>query len=140
LTGAWLGYELPAAKTDPQPASLELTLENSAKKESGYEFRFRWRWNTKNAMLRVPETVSAEVPNFIDLRIIEMAVDPKDKTTGTFLVTSTKNTLPALYNIMITGRLMAEGERVDVYSPIMSFTLPADTEEKNANASAAVAR
>ena len=55
-------------------------------------------------MQRVPETISAEVPNFIDLRVIEMEVDKTDKNTGTFLVTSTKNTLPAVYDILISGR------------------------------------
>ena len=94
LTGTWLGEQLPAAITDPSPATLTLALEKSEKKESGYEFNFRWTWNTKNSMQRVPDTVSADVPNFIDLRVIGMAVDKKDPNTGTFLVTSTKNTCP----------------------------------------------
>ena len=141
LTGEWLGYQLPAAMTDATPANLDLSLEKSEKKENGYEFRFRWKWNVKNAMQRVPEIVTAEVPNFIDLRVIEMAVDKTDRNTGTFLVTSTKNTLPAVYNIGITGRLMTDGAPVDVYSPIMTFTVPAlETQEKPANATAAVAR
>ena len=93
LTGVWLGHELPAAMTDPTPANLALTLEKSEKKENGYEFRFRWTWNVKNSMLSVPENVTADVPNFIDLRVIGMEVDKKDRKTGTFLVTSTKNTL-----------------------------------------------
>jgi hypothetical protein len=140
LTGAWLGHELPAAMTDPTPATLALTLEKSEKKENGYEFRFRWNWNANSAM-SVPDTVAADVPNFIDLRVIGMAVDKSDSKTGTFLVTSTKNTLPALYNIMVTGRLMSGGAPVDVYSPILPFTVPAlESEEKPANASASVAR
>ncbi len=141
LTGVWLGHELPAAMTDPTPANLELKLENSEKKENGYEFRFRWTWNVKSSMLSVPENVTADVPNFIDLRVIGMEVDKMDRKTGTFLVTSTKNTLPALYNIMVTGRLMGGGAPTDIYSPIIPFTLPAlDPEEKPANASASVAR
>ena len=141
LTGAWLGHELPGAITDPTPATLALVLEKSEKKEAGYEFQFRWKWNVKNAMQRVPEEVNADVPNFIDVRVIGMAVDAKDKTTGTFLVTSTKNTLPAVYNIVATGRITSEGMPVDVVSPIITFTLPAnDSEEKPANASASVAR
>jgi len=141
LTGSWVGQELPTAMTDPSPANLALTLEKSEKKEFGYEFRFRWTWNVKNSMLRVPETVSADVPNFTDLRVIEMEVDKSDKNTGTFLVTSTKNTLPAVYNILINGKLMTEGSSVDVYAPIVTFTVPAlDPEEKPANASASAAR
>jgi len=141
LTGSWLGEQLPAAITDATPATLALTLEKSEKKEAGYEFRFRWTWNLKNSMQKVPDTVTAEVPNFIDLRVIGMEVDKDDKNTGTFLVTSTKNTLPALYDIIITGRLMVDGYPTDVYSPISTFTVPAsDPEEKPANASASVAR
>jgi hypothetical protein len=141
LTGVWLGRELPTALTDATPAQLVLTLEKSEKKESGYEFHFRWKWELKNAMQRVPEEVSTDVPNFIDLRVIGMAVDPKDKTTGSFLVTSTKNTLPAVYDIAVNGRVMAEGSTVDVVSPVVTFTVPAlDPEEKPANASASVAR
>jgi hypothetical protein len=141
LTGAWLGYELPAAMTDPTPATLALNLEKSEKKESGVEFRFRWTWNVKNSMQRVPEMVSADVPNFIDLRVIEMEVDKTDKNTGTFLVTSTRNTLPAIYDILISGRLMVDSSPVDIFAPIVTFTVPAlDPEEKPANASASAAR
>lgn len=141
LTGSWLGYELPAAMTDATPANLALTLEGSEKKENGYAFKFRWKWNLRNAMMRVPDTVTADVPNFIDLRVIEMAVDKQDRQTGTFLVTSTRNTLPALYNILITGRMTMDGAPTDVYSPIVKFNVPpVDPEEKPANASSAVAR
>ncbi len=140
LTGAWLGYELPVAITDPPPATLALKLEKSEKKENGYAFRFRWTWDVKNSMLRVPPEVTGDVPNFTDLRFIEMAVDKSDSKTGTFLVTSTKNTMPALYNILITGRVMVSGAPVEVVSPVMAFTLPAlDPEEKPANATAAAA-
>jgi hypothetical protein len=141
LTGPWLGSELPAALTDPTPATLALALEKSEQKEAGYEFRFRWKWDVKNDMLKVPDRVNPDVPNFIDLRVIEMAVDPNEPTSGTFLVTSTKNTLPAVYDIVVSGRMMADGAPVDVVSPVVTFTVPAvDSEEKPANASASVAR
>lgn len=141
LTGAWLGNELPVAMAPAPPAVLALKLETTEKKENGYEFRFRWTWKPADAMQTVPPTVSVDVPNFADLRIIGMAVDEKDKKTGTFLVTSTRNTLPARYDIGITGRLMISGQSQDIYSEIHQFTLPAlDPEEKNANASTAAAR
>jgi len=141
LTGAWLGHELPVAMTDASPATLAIKLEGMEKKESGFAYRIRWKWSVTNAMYRVPETVSTEVPNFIDLRVIEMAVDKTDRTTGTFVVTSTKNTLPARYNLLVSGRLMVDGAPQDIYSPVMTFDLPAlETEEKPANATAAAAR
>ena len=141
LTGAWLGAELPVALASPPPAHLELKLLQTDKKESGYEFLFRWTWKPRNPMQPVPPNVTPDVPNFADLRIINMAVDPKDKSTGTFLVTSTRNTLPATYDIGINGRLMVDGQQQEIYSEIQQFTLPAlDPEEKNANASTSAAR
>ncbi|HEU0119261.1 MAG TPA: PPC domain-containing protein [Bryobacteraceae bacterium] len=141
LTGAWLGRELPVAMAPAAPAHLALQLEKTDKKESGYEFLFRWTWKPRNAMQAVPPNVSVDVPNFADLRIIGMTVDAKDKNTGTFLVTSTRNTLPARYDIGITGRLMADGLQQEIYSEVQQFTLPAlDPEEKNANASPTAAR
>ena len=137
-----LGHELPAAMTDPTPANLTLKLEKSEKKESGYEFRFRWTWNVKNSMQRVPETMTADVPNFIDLRVIGMEVDKTDKNTGTFLVTSTKNTFAR--RVRHPDHWATDGgwrRPMDVVSPIMTFTVPAlDPEEKPANASASAAR
>ena len=136
LTGGWLGYELPAMKGDPPPATLELKLENTEKKEAGFEYRYRWHYHVRNSMQRVPETVSVDLPNLIDLRVIEMAVDKKDPKSGTFLVTTTKNTLPATYNIGINGRMMVDGVQQDIYSPLQPLAVPVhDSEEKTANAS-----
>ncbi|MBM3786315.1 MAG: hypothetical protein FJW30_18300 [Acidobacteria bacterium] len=141
LSGSHLGLELPAAVAPAQPAALTLTLEKSEKKLSGYEFLFRWKWTVRNPMLTVPMTVAADVPNFVDLRVINMAVDKEDKNTGTFLVTSTRNTAPAIYDIMINGRLMADNTAHDIYSTALSFQVPVlDTEESNANAPTAAGR
>lgn len=138
LTGGWLGYRLPAMKGDAPPATLDLKLENTAKKEAGFEYRYRWQYHTRNAMQRVPETVGVDLPNLIDLRVIEMAVDKKDPKSGTFLVTTTKNTLPAVYNIGISGRMMVDGVQEDIYSPLQPLTVPVhDSEEKTANATTA---
>lgn len=138
LTGAWLGYALPAALTDPPPATLALKVERVDKKEAGYQFLFRWTWTAAGAIENWPDTVNVDVPNFTDLRVIEMARDPKDRKTGTFLVTSTRNTLPALYNAVISGRLTVSGVRREIYAPLVAFPVPAmDEENKNANTSAA---
>jgi len=141
LTGGWLGHDLPVAMTDPTSATLSVKVERSEKKEAGYEYLVRWQWTVRNPMYRVPATVEVDVPNFNDLRVIEMQVDKKDDTTGTFLVTSTKNTLPARYNLLVSGRLMVDGFRQEIYAPIVTFDLPAlAAEEKTPNASASAAR
>jgi hypothetical protein len=141
LTGGWLGYRLPAMPGDAQPAALTFEYQGAAKKATGYEFLYRWRWQVRNAMLRVPDTVTVDVPNFIDLRIIEMTVDPKDPRSGTFLVVSTKNTLPSVYNIGIMGRMTIDGAPQEIYSPLQSLTVPVlDQEEKTADAASATQR
>lgn len=141
LMGQWLGYQLPAALTDPAPASLTLTLEKSTKKPAGYEYLFRWRWTTRDRMQAVPDTVTVDLPNFIDFRAIEMEVDKKDRTTGTFLITSTRNTLPALYNIGIVGRLMTGGQTQEIYSPLLPLAVEElDPEEKSNDANPTPAR
>lgn len=133
LNGAWLGWQLPAALTDPTPATLTLALERVIKKEAGYQFLFRWTWSTTGMAQNWPDTVSVDVPNFTDIRVIEMQVDPKNKKTGTFIVGATKNTVPALYNVVVTGRLTVEGVRQDIYAPLVAFQLPVlDSEEKDA--------
>ncbi len=141
LTGSWVGQELPTAMTDP--TSGQSRVDAREVRKEGIRLRVPIPLDVERQELdaRVPETVSADVPNFTDLRVIEMEVDKSDKNTGTFLVTSTKNTLPAVYNILINGKLMTEGSSVDVYAPIVTFTVPAlDPEEKPANASASAAR
>ncbi|MEP7366499.1 MAG: hypothetical protein ABI972_24845 [Acidobacteriota bacterium] len=138
LTGEWLGYQLPAMKGDAPTATLELKLESSDKKESGFEYRYRWHYHVRNTMQKVPATVSVDLPNLIDLRVIEMAVDKEDPKSGTFLVTTTRNTLPALYNIGINGRMMVDGAQEDIYSPLQTLTVPVhDSEEKTVNATTA---
>jgi len=132
LTGTWLGYQLPAALTDPTVATLGLKLEKTEKKENGFQMLFRWTWSGSNQ--NWPDTVNVDVPNFTDIRVIEMAIDPKNRKTGTFVLSSTKNTLPARYNMVISGRLMVDSVRQEIYAPLVAFQLPSlDPEEKDAN-------
>lgn len=132
LNGKALGYELPLATTTPIPASLELTLDKMEKKDVGIEYRFRWRWHTENSQLAVPNTVNVDLPNLQGVRIIEVEQDKKDPRTGTFLVTTSRNSLPGPYNIGINGRLMGN---LDVYSPVLLLDVPElSPEETKTNA------
>jgi hypothetical protein len=40
-----------------------------------------------------------------DVRLIDMQVDPKDSSTGTFMMTTTRLTRPSKYDVYITGRV-----------------------------------
>ncbi len=135
LNGRYLGYKLPAAMSGATPANLELALIHTEKKESGFEYRFRWRWLSENSALAVPDNLNVDVPNLAGIRIIEMEVDKKDKRTGTFLVTTSKNSLPGIYNVVGSGRLMGA---IDVFAPLLRLDIPElQSEENKTNASTA---
>jgi len=138
LNGSHLGYRMPAAMTAPTPATLVLSLVKAEKKESGYEYRFRWRWTAANPSQAVPKTVKVDLPNLGGTRVIEMELDKTDKRTGTFLVTTSKNSLPGPYNIGVSGQLMGG---IDVFSPLLRLDIPELANEENkTNASTAAAR
>ena len=50
------------------------------------------------------------MPGAADIRVIDSKVDPADRTAGTFMVTTTKLTHPAKYDLYINGRLMVDGQ------------------------------
>ena len=138
LNGRHLGALLPTATTSANPATLELSLIKTEKKEAGFEYRFRWQWKAANSMLAVPDTINVDLPNLAGTRIIEMQQDKADKRSGTFLVTTSKNSLPGPYNIGISGRLMGS---IDVFSPLLRLDVPElEIEETKTNASNTTAR
>ena len=70
-----------------------------------------------------------------DVRVIDMQVDAKDSSTGTFVMTTTRLTRPSRYDLYITGRLTvgtgAAAEQEDIVS--RPITIKVD-EVKAANA------
>lgn len=122
LTAPWMGMRLPAAGTNALPARLAVTLEKTTHKETGDEFLFRWKW-TGPAGLDYPNSVTADMVSAADIRAIEMQQDRDDPTTGTFLVTTTKLTLPGEYDFYITGRLKHMDRDVVIYSRPIKVTV-----------------
>jgi len=51
-----------------------------------------------------------------DIRVIDMQTDPKDRTTGTFLITTTKLTRPSKYDMYIRARLTVDGQQEEIVS------------------------
>jgi hypothetical protein len=131
ITAPWLAMELPVATTRPQAATLELTMIDRKRMEEGDQIQFRWKWKPKDPMLAVPKNVTAEMVGAGDTRSIDSKVDPKDRTTGTFLITTTKLTRAANYDVYATGRLMVDGEAQDIVSRPISVEVQ---EVKSTNA------
>jgi hypothetical protein len=116
LTAPWLGLDLPVARTKPRAATLEVTMLERKRMEEGDQMKFRWKWNLADATLPLPKNVSAEMVGAADIRVIDMRTDSSDRTSGTFLVTTTKLTRPAKYDFYVTGKLTAEGQQEEIVS------------------------
>ena len=82
----------------------------------GDELQFRWKWTPTDEMTPVPKTVNPDLVGAADIRVIDMKVDGDDRTTGTFLITTTKLTRPAKYDLYISGRLRVDGQDQTVVS------------------------
>jgi len=137
ITAPWLGLELVTAETRPRAATLEVTMLERKRMEEGDQMKFRWKWTPREAAQPLPRTVSAEMVGSADVRVIDMQVDPKDSSTGTFMMTTTKLTRPSRYDVYITGRLTVGGEQEDIVS--RPITVQVD-EVKAANAETAPRR
>lgn len=116
LTAPWLGLQLPVALTKPHSATLEVALVERKRMEEGDQIKFRWKWTPREGTMPFPKAVNAEMVGAADIRLIDAKVDPGDNSAGTFLITTTKLTRPAKYDLYITGRLMLDGKQEDVVS------------------------
>ena len=117
LTALWMGLQLVAAETKPRAATLEVTMVDRTRMAEGDQIKFRWKWSPRDATQALPKTVNAEMVGSADVRVIDMQADPKDASTGTFLMTTTKLTRPSKYDMYVTGRLnLGGGEQEDIVS------------------------
>jgi hypothetical protein len=116
VTAPWLGFDLPAGITRPPAATLEVTMINRKRMEEGDELMFRWKWSPRDPGQALPKSVGVDMVGAADIRMIDSKQDPADRTSGTFLVTTTKLTRPAKYDLYINGRLMVDGQQQDIVS------------------------
>jgi hypothetical protein len=133
LTADWLGLGLPAAGTGALPAQLEVKLEKTTRRDVGDEFLFRWKFNGRGVTF--PDSVNAFLVGAADTRTIEMKQDSADKSAGTFLLTTTRLTLPGRYDFYIAGQVKDEGENF----PIVSRPIEIVIQEPEGGAGAATA-
>jgi len=117
LTAPWMGLDLVTAPTKPRAAKLDVTMLERTRMEEGDQIRFRWKWTVRDGAPPLPRAVSAELVGSADIRVIDMQVDAKDSTAGTFMITTTKLTRPSNYDLFITGRLnLSPAEQEDIVS------------------------
>ena len=116
VTAPWLDLVLPAATTRPAAATLAVTMLDRKRMEEGDQLQFRWQWSPRDMSLALPKTVSVDMVGAADIRIIDVKQDPKDRTSGTFMVTTTKLTKPAKYDLYIRGRVTVDGHEQNIVS------------------------
>jgi hypothetical protein len=116
ITAPWLGLELPAATGGAPAATLEVSTGERKRLEEGDQIQFRWKWSPRDPNQAFPKSVNVNITGAADIRVIDAKTDPKDPSAGTFVVTTTKLTLPAKYDLYISGRLMADGQPQDIVS------------------------
>ena len=117
LTAPWMGLDLVTAPTKARAAKLDVTMIERTRLEEGDQIRFRWKWTLRDAAQTLPRAVSAEMVGSADIRVIDMQVDPKESTAGTFTITTTRLTRPSNYDVYITGRLnITPTEQEDIVS------------------------
>jgi hypothetical protein len=117
LTAPWMGLELVTAATKPRTANLEVAMLDRTRMAEGDQIKFRWKWIPRDAAQVLPRTVSPEMVGSADVRVIDIQVDAKDASTGTFVMTTTKLTRPSKYDVYVTGRLtLTGGEQEEIVS------------------------
>jgi hypothetical protein len=121
FTATWLGMEMPAAITKEPAATLEVRATGHTQMAEGDAYKFEWKVATKNKMLAMPASVSADAPGVRDIRVIDVKPAAKGADNGTFTITTTRATTPAVYDLVISANLMVDGQREVITSRAIPF-------------------
>lgn len=115
VTAGWLGLNLPAAVSSPPAATLTVKQTGLKQLDEGGRYEFEYAWKLRSGT--PPRDVMVDVVGAKDIRIIDMK--PSGKEAGTFVVTTTKATDPARYDMLISGRVKTDnGNELIVSRPI----------------------
>lgn len=120
LTAQWLGFDLPAAISEPVHATLEVKQTKLIQMAEGGRYEFEYKWNVQAGT--PPQAVNVDIIGIKDIRVIDMK---SSGNTGTFTVTTTRATDPARYDMYISGRLKTD----DGDESIISRTIPFEVTE-----------
>ena len=129
FTAPWLNMAMPAAITKEGAATLSLKPLLRTRMAEGDAFDFEWKVTTKEAGVAMPATVNVDAPGARDLRIIDMKAAAKGAATGTFRITTTKSTAPAIYDLIITANVMVDGVRETVVARAIPWQVMEGTDK-----------
>ena len=117
IQNQWLGMQLPASAGSEPPATLMVEQLSKVREAEGDRYQFRWKWNVRpGANVIRPDAIAVDIAGINDVRIIDVKQDDKDPMSGTFVITTTKVTMPSPYDLVASGRVMYQGTAEDVYA------------------------
>lgn len=117
IQSPWLAMQLPAAASPEAPATLAVEQLSKVRETEGDRYQFRWKWNVRpGANVIRPDAISVDIAGINDIRIIDVKQDDKDPLSGTFVITTTKVTMPSPYDLVASGRVMYQGAAEDIYA------------------------
>jgi hypothetical protein len=131
FTASWLGLALPTATTKAPSAILEVKPIGHKQMPEGDAYNFEWTITTKRKEIGMPATVNTDAPGVRDIRVIDMKATSKDAPTGTFTVTTTRATTPAVYDLVISANLMVDGQREIISSRAIPFEVLKEASSEN---------
>lgn len=135
FTASWLGLTMPAATTKEPSAILEVKSVGHKQMPEGDAYNFEWKITTKRKDLGMPAIVNTDAPGVRDIRVIDMKASSKDAPTGTFTVTTTRATTPAVYDLVISANLMVDGQREIISSRAIPFEVLKEASSENSTKS-----
>ena len=113
VTARWMGLDLPAASAPSSLAKLEVTQVKVTHLSEGDRYDFTYKWDPRSQGVRLPDVLNVDVVGARDIRVTSFE---KSGMGGSFSISTTKATDPANYDIIIRGRVTADGVNEDVYA------------------------
>jgi hypothetical protein len=109
---------LPAAVTSEPAARLTVKQVDRKRETEGDRYQFTWTWELLRPGAQVvrPDSISVDIVGINDIRIVDVMRDPKNPLAGSFVVTTTKVTMPSMYDLVASGRVTFDGVTEDIYA------------------------
>jgi hypothetical protein len=121
FTASWLDIAMPSAITRAPTATLEVKSIGHTQMAEGDAYNFEWKVVTRKTDIAMPSTVTPDAPGVRDIRIIDVKPASKGAATGSFTITTTRATTPAIYDLVVTANLMVDGQRETIVSRAIPF-------------------
>ena len=100
VTATWLGWDLPAALSDPPVATLEVRQTGFKQMDEGARYEYSYEWKVRGAVTP-PKSVGVDIVGAKDIRVIDM-------TPNSFAVTTSKATDPGRYDVYVNARVRVD--------------------------------